>query len=331
MKPLLDVRNLSVEFDAGRQGWGGAKRVVSAVDGVSLSLNEGEILGVVGESGCGKTTLARSILGLTHRSAGAVTLDGRAYHGVIEADTVQERRAIQMVFQDPFDSLNPRKTVFQTLAQPLRLHSVVPRRELRAEAHRLLELVGLSPAANYLDRYPHQFSGGQRQRIGIARAIAPRPRIVIADEAVSALDVSIRAQILRLMRQLQKELKLSYLFITHDLGVVRSLCDRVLVMYLGRVVEEGPAEAVLAAPGHPYTRALIASCPIPDPARRHLDRGAPLAGEVPSPLSPPPGCRFHTRCPIAGDICRVREPTAAEVSAGQRVFCHFSGPTGEAS
>jgi len=325
MRPLLEVSGLQVHFPVGGGFFRKPDRFVQAVNGVSLSLAPGEVVAVVGESGCGKTTLARAVMGLTPPTAGTILFRGEnvALHSA-EAQRAY-RRHVQMVFQDPFDSLNPRKTVFQTLAQPLRIHGVVPSGELRAEAVRLLDLVGLSPGAHYLDRFPHQFSGGQRQRICIARALAVRPSIIVADEAVSALDISIRAQILTLMKRLQAELGLAYLFITHDLGVVRSLCDRVLVMYLGQVVEEGPTETIFDTPRHPYTAALLGSCPVPDPMAARARRAAPLAGDVPSPLNPPPGCRFHTRCPEAQAICRTAVPPALGFAAGQTAHCHRAG------
>ena len=324
MSALLEVRDLQVHFPIGARLLRPPAGVVRAVDGVTLSIAEGEVLAVVGESGCGKTTLARAVLGLTKPTGGVIRFRGDD----VALQSTPERNAyyrqVQMVFQDPFDSLNPRKTVLQTLAQPLRIHNIVPAGEFRAEATRLLELVGLSPAALYLDRYPHQFSGGQRQRICIARALAVRPSLIVADEPVSALDISIRAQILTLLRRLQQELGLSYLFITHDLGVVRSLCDRVVVMYLGRVVEEGRTGDIFAGPRHPYTNALLAACPLPDPVRARSRKRATLTGDVPSPVNPPSGCRFHPRCPVAREICGRDEPAAREFGPGHRSACHFA-------
>ncbi|MGE3064685.1 MAG: ABC transporter ATP-binding protein [Hyphomicrobiaceae bacterium] len=329
MPPLLDIEDLEVRFPVGG-GWLRAPQAyVHAVSGVSLSVGDGEIVAVVGESGCGKTTLARTILGLATATGGSIRFDGHEVGGAAgKSRSGKDRREIQMVFQDPFDSLNPRKTIYQTLAQPLRIHRVVPRRELRAEVVRLLDMVGLSPGQAYLGRYPHQFSGGQRQRICIARALALRPRIVIADEAVSALDISIRAQILTLLKDLKDRHNLAYLFITHDLGVVRSFSDRVIVMYLGQVVEEGPTEAIFARPSHPYTLALLEASPIPDPERARQRRSPPLAGDIPSPISPPDGCRFHTRCPVARDICRTVPPPVVDAGGGQRSRCHFAAEAG---
>ncbi|TCT07807.1 ABC transporter ATP-binding protein [Aquabacter spiritensis] len=324
MSALLEVRDLKVHFPVGGGLFGKPAGVVHAVDGVSLTLARNEILAVVGESGCGKSTLARAVLGLTAPTAGDVLLDGESVLGLSDVALRRYRRAVQMVFQDPFESLNPRKTVFATLAQPLRIHGIVPMADLRTEAARLLEAVGLAPGAPYLDRYPHQFSGGQRQRICIARSIAVRPRVIVADEAVSALDISIRAQILALMKTLQGEMGLSYVFITHDLGVVRSLCDRVCVMYLGQIVEEGPTERIFAQPRHPYTAALVEACPLPDPRRARAKAAPPLSGDIPSPLKPPPGCRFHTRCPVARPVCATEPPPERRFAGGQVARCHFA-------
>ncbi len=324
MTALLEVRDLKVHFAVGGGLFRRARGTVHAVDGVSLSLQRNEILAVVGESGCGKSTLARAMLGLVKITGGEVRLDDAPLLDLTTDQLRRYRRSVQMVFQDPFESLNPRKTIFRTLAQPLKIHGIVPPSELRTEAARLLDAVGLAPGEDYLDRYPHQFSGGQRQRICIARAIAVRPRVIVADEAVSALDISIRAQILALMKTLQTELGLSYVFITHDLGVVRSLCDRVCVMYLGQVMEEGPTDLIFAQPRHPYTAALIDSCPLPDPRRARARPAPPLAGDIPSPLNPPPGCRFHTRCPVVRDICKTVTPPAMAFADGQVSRCHFA-------
>jgi oligopeptide/dipeptide ABC transporter ATP-binding protein len=324
MPPLLEVQDLAVRFPTGGGWFGRGRRFVQALDGVSLEVARGEVVAVVGESGCGKTTLARSILGLVRPSAGEVRFQGGTLGALRGEGMLAYRRAVQMVFQDPFESLNPRRTVFGTLARPLRIHRIVPEAEVRQEAARLLDLVGLSPGPAFLDRYPHQFSGGQRQRIGIARALAVRPEVIVADEAVSALDISIRAQVLTLMRQLRERLGVAWLFITHDLGVVRSVCDRVVVMYLGRVVEEGPTEEIFRRPRHPYTTALINACPVPDPVLARLPRVEPLDGDPPSPVSPPPGCRFHTRCPVARPVCARQDPPLRDAGAGRRSACHFA-------
>jgi len=314
---LLEAHDLSVEFPVA----GSRHARLRAVDGASIAIGPGEIVAVVGESGCGKTTLARALLGLAPIAAGRIAFEGEPIDTRDAGDLRRLRRRVQMVFQDPFDSLNPRKTAFVTLSQPLRAVGGMSRAERRREAAGLLDLVGLSPGESFLDRYPHQFSGGQRQRIGIARAIAVGPRLVIADEAVSALDISIRAQILTLLVRLRRELGLSYLFITHDLGVVRSFADRVVVMYLGRIVEEGATETIFAAPAHPYTAALIAACPVPDPIAARAP--VSLEGDVPSPVDPPKGCRFHTRCAFVADICRTTAPASVAAGDDYRVACHF--------
>jgi oligopeptide/dipeptide ABC transporter ATP-binding protein len=321
--PLMSADRVEVRYGAGGLWTRRAGSVVHAVDGVSLTLAPGEVLALVGESGCGKSSLARALAGLRAPDGGTVQFAGRDIGALRGADHAAFRRAVQMVFQDPFDSLNPRRTVFDTLAQPLRIHDVVPRRMRRLEAARLLDLVGLSPGAGYLDRYPHQFSGGQRQRVCIARAIATRPLVLIADEPVSALDVSIRAQILNLFQRLTRDLDLAAVFITHDLGVVRSLCDRVAVMYLGRIVEEGPTEQVFQAPAHPYTAALLAASPIPDPAASRRRRHVLIEGDVPSPRTPPAGCRFHTRCAWRQARCHEEVPLLQQVAAGHASACHF--------
>ena len=324
MTALLEITGLEVHFPIGGGLFRRPRGMVHAVDGVDLTLREGEILALVGESGCGKTTLGRAILGLVEPTAGSIRFAGAEIVG----QTAQARRGyhrhVQMVFQDPYDSLNPRKTVLQTLAQPLERHRVVTSGNRADAVVRLLDRVGLSPGRSFLDRYPHQFSGGQRQRIGIARALAVEPRLIVADEAVSALDISIRAQILELLRRLQREDGLAYLFITHDLGVVRSFADRVAVMYLGEVVEEGPTDSLFALPRHPYTRALLDASPVADPARARARRTAPLSGDVPSPANPPPGCRFHTRCPVARAICSREAPARHSFAGGQWSACHLA-------
>ena len=301
---VLRAEGLVKRFEVGRGLFGRARGVVSAVDGVSLAVAPGRTLAVVGESGCGKSTLARLLLRLIEPDDGRIELDGQDLRALDEGSLLRARRHVQMVFQDPFGSLNPRMSAGDTLAEPLRLHAVVPASERAARVRRLLDQVGLPAEA--AQRYPHEFSGGQRQRLAIARALAAGPKVLVCDEPVSALDVSIQAQILNLLADLQRELGLAYVFISHDLAVVRQVATEVAVMYLGRFVETGPAAQVFARPRHPYTQALLGAVPVADPARR--GRRVVLAGDVPSPLAPPPGCRFHTRCPHADDRCRQEAP-----------------------
>ncbi|MBK9081162.1 MAG: ATP-binding cassette domain-containing protein [Rhizobiales bacterium] len=294
---VLEVENLAVEFPVGGGLFGGRRRVVHAVDGVDLGLRKGECLGLVGESGCGKSTLALSIMGLQKPTRGRILLEGRDI--AAGADRMAQARIAQMVFQDPYSSLNPRQTVRAMLEAPLRLHGVTAKSEIDDRIAAIVAHVGLRP--EQAARYPHEFSGGQRQRIGIARALILNPQIVVLDEPVSALDVSIRAQIINLLLELKETLGLAYIMISHDLGVVEHMSDRVAVMYLGRIVETGDWRDIFAAPRHPYTRALIAA--IPDPFSRNV--GVKISGEAPNPLDPPPGCRFHPRCPQVREPCRA--------------------------
>lgn len=295
---------------------------VHAVDGVSFSLRRGETLSLVGESGSGKTTAGRAILRLLEPTAGRVVFDGVDVTTIGSAPLRALRKRMQIIFQDPYSSLNPRMTVHNVLAEALAVHGLLPRAKRRERIAELLDLVGLPPQA--ADRYPHEFSGGQRQRIGIARALAVEPDLIVADEPVSALDVSIQAQILNLLEELQQRLGLTYLFIGHNLSVVRHISDRVAVMYLGRIVEVGTAEDVFERPVHPYTRALLRAVPVPDPERR-LER-APIGGEVPSPIAPPPGCHFHPRCPDCEERCKIVDPGLAEVSPGHYAACRVHAP-----
>jgi peptide/nickel transport system ATP-binding protein len=300
-QPLLDVKRLAKHF-AVSGGWFGKKNVVRAVDDVSFSVEKGEVLGIVGESGCGKSTTARLIIGLIEPDAGEIVFDGEAVGPALSLRDL--RRRVQMVFQDSYASLNPRLTIEDTIAFGPRVHGV-DAGQARGRAHDLLRKVGLDPA-QFAGRYPHELSGGQRQRINIARALALAPRLVILDESVSALDKSVEAQVLNLLLDLKEELGLTYVFISHDLNVVRFISDRVIVMYLGEVVESGPVEALWANAGHPYTRALLAAMPSLDPDARTQE--APIAGDPPNPIDPPPGCRFHTRCPYAEPVCSASAP-----------------------
>ena len=317
-EPLVRVRGLRKHFPIRRGLVPKVVGHVKAVDGVDLEVHPGQAVGLVGESGCGKTTAGRCILQLIEPTEGEVYFDGEPLHGRSRADLVPYRRQMQIIFQDPFSSLNPRRTVYETLAEPLVLHGVCSgKAETRAEVRRLLERVGLDP--EYLNRYPHEFSGGQRQRIGIARALAPRPRFIVCDEPVSALDVSVQAQILNLLADLRAQLDLSYLFIAHDLAVVRHLCDVVAVMYLGQIVEQGSCEQIFSRPRHPYTRALLSAVPTIDRSSRR--NRVVLVGDVPTPIDPPSGCSFHTRCPIATPDCAKVSPSLCEVEAGHQGAC----------
>jgi peptide/nickel transport system ATP-binding protein/oligopeptide transport system ATP-binding protein len=315
---LLVAENLQKHFPA-EDGSG----VVRAVDGVSFSVAAGETLAMVGESGCGKSTTGRLLLRLLEPTAGRVLFEGQDLVTLSPAAMRARRRDMQIVFQDPYASLNPRRPVLDAIAEPLQVHRICrSRRELHDRVVELLEMVGLN--AEHATRYPHQFSGGQRQRIGIARAIAVRPKLVVADEPVSALDVSIQSQVVNLLQDLQEKLGVAYLFVAHDLAVVHHIAHRVAVMYLGSIVELAPKAALFAAPHHPYTQALLSAAPEPDP---DAPRGRIiLEGDVPSPLHVPQGCRFHTRCPIAQDTCRRDTPGLREVAAGHFAACHFAAP-----
>ncbi|MBM9595454.1 ABC transporter ATP-binding protein [Roseitranquillus sediminis] len=317
---VIRAEGLSKSFVVGRDLLGRPTRRVRAVDDVSLSVGARETLALVGESGCGKSTLGRMVMCLIPPDHGTVEMHGQPVSHRSERDLRQVRRKAQLVFQDPYSALNPRMTAGQLIGEPLMLHDLVPRADRAARVAELMEAVGL--AAPQADRYPHEFSGGQRQRIVIARALAAEPEIIVCDEPVSALDVSVQSQILNLLVDLQERLGLSYLFISHDLGVVQQMADRVAVMYLGRIVEIGTAAEVLDAPRHPYTRALVASAPVARPGKR---RGSPpVEGDLPSPVAPPPGCHFHTRCPFAEDICRREVPALISGEAGgAAAACHF--------
>jgi oligopeptide transport system ATP-binding protein len=293
---------------------------VRAVDDVSFTVNRGETLGLVGESGCGKSTLSRTILQLIEPTSGSVRFNGREIIGLKGNELRKLRREVQMIFQDPYASLNPRKRVAQTIGDPMVMHGIVEKSGVRKAVQELLERVGLNP--EHYNRHPHEFSGGQRQRIGIARALALQPKLIIADEPVSALDVSIQAQIINLLEDLQNDFDLTYVFVAHDLSVVRHVSDRIAVMYLGKIVEIGPADAVYANPIHPYTLSLLSAVPIPDPRANAAREQIVLEGDVPSPANPPPACRFHTRCPYATEICSQDEPELVDHGGGHWAACH---------
>jgi oligopeptide/dipeptide ABC transporter ATP-binding protein len=320
-EPLVEVRDLVKHFAITR-GVLLQRQVaaVHAVDGVSFAIRRGESLGLVGETGCGKSTTARLIARLLDPTAGTVVFDGRDVTRARGRELVSLRREVQMIFQDPYSSLNPRKTVGSIVAEPFAIHGTAPGGDRKRAVQELMEQVGLNP--EHYNRFPHEFSGGQRQRIGVARALALRPKLIIADEPVSALDVSIQAQILNLLRELQRDFELTVLFIAHDLSVVRHMCDRVAVMYLGKVVELADSEALFAHPRHPYTGALLSAVPIPEPGgggrRRQI-----LGGDVPSPTDPPPACRFHTRCPKCEQVCTREEPPLEPKEGGNLAACHF--------
>jgi peptide/nickel transport system ATP-binding protein/oligopeptide transport system ATP-binding protein len=321
-EPLIRAENLGKTFGGGFEP-GRRTSVVRAVDGVSFSVGRGETVAVVGESGCGKSTMGRLLLRLIDATEGSVFFEGTDLNSLSRSEMRQMRRKAQMVFQDPYGSLSPRRRIVDIVAEPLEAFGLVHgRKEKRERVAELLAQVGLPPGS--MDRYPRQFSGGQRQRIGIARAVSVSPSFIVADEPVSALDVSVQAQIVNLLQDLQEQKSLSYLFIAHDLAVVRHIADRVMVMYLGRVVEMGPKQQIYSAPQHPYTQALLSAVPEPDPDARA--RRIVLDGDVPSPTRVPPGCSFHTRCPLARDVCRVERPVLREVAPGQSAACHFASP-----
>jgi peptide/nickel transport system ATP-binding protein len=317
MTPLLEVIDVSKHFRTGRGLFSGGD-VVHAVDGVSFEVREGETLGLVGESGCGKSTLGRCIVRLHEPTGGSIRFDGEDITQVKGKQLRALRRDVQIVFQDPYASLNPRRRLGHIVGMPMQVHGMGSPSEIRLRVAELLGLVGLSP--EHVNRYPHEFSGGQRQRIGVARALAVNPRLVVCDEPVSALDVSIQAQVVNLLDDLQDDLGLTYVFIAHDLAVVRHVSDRIAVMYLGKLVEVAPAEELYRAPVHPYTEALLSAVPVPDP-RAPRDRIV-LAGDVPSPVSPPSGCRFHPRCRYATEICGREEPPLVAHADGRLAACH---------
>ncbi|PVA06743.1 oligopeptide/dipeptide ABC transporter ATP-binding protein [Thalassorhabdomicrobium marinisediminis] len=323
-EPILSVRDLSVVFDvkpAGAWPWT-APNKLHAVSGLSLDLQPGETLGLVGESGSGKSTLARAIIGTVPVTGGDILYKGQSLMQMSVQERRRHRRDVQMVFQDPLAALNPRMTVGDIIAEPLVTHEPsTPRKEVKKRVSEMMERVGLLP--NLINRYPHEFSGGQCQRIGIARALILKPKLMICDEPVSALDVSVQAQVVNLLRDIQKDMGLSMIFIAHDLSVVKHISDRIVVMYLGRPMEVGPANAVTRQPTHPYTQALISSVPIPDPKAERARERPVLEGDLPSPLSPPSGCVFRTRCPIAQDVCAQDRPPMVDTGPDQTAACLF--------
>lgn len=333
-RPLLDVRDLTVHFPVPRRGATLVREfdVVRAVDGVSFSVRRGETLGLVGESGCGKSTTGRAVLQLQKPTSGEVMFDGQPIHSwwvrsgsrwKWDARLRDLRRRMQMIFQDPHASLDPRMTIEAIIGEPLGNFGVAMGAARRPRVQELMETVGLDP--RFMRRYPHEFSGGQRQRVGIARALALGPEFIVADEPISALDVSIQAQILNLLARLREELGLTVLFVAHDLAAVRHVSDRIAVMYLGRIVEVATSEAVISKPLHPYTQALISAVPVPDPVREKSRQRIVLTGEVPSPVNPPSGCPFHPRCPLREDRCRVEVPQLRTIAPGHDVACHLVG------
>ncbi|MGB2991986.1 MAG: dipeptide ABC transporter ATP-binding protein [Paenisporosarcina sp.] len=320
-EPLLRVEGLKKYFPIRKGLLSRVSGHVKAVDDVSFYVNKGETLGIVGESGCGKSTTGRMLMRLLEPSEGKVFFDGKELTSISNDDMRKARREIQMVFQDPYASLNPRHTIEKILEEPLIVHGIGDSKERKKKVRDFLEIVGLS--SYHAKRYPHQFSGGQRQRIGIARALMTNPKLIIADEPVSALDVSIQAQVLNLMQDLQKELNLTYIFIAHDLGVVRHISDRVGVMYLGKMVEVAVSEKLYDKPLHPYTQALLSAVPVPDP--NFVREQILIKGDIPSPSNPPSGCTFHTRCPFKMDVCTKIVPKLEELESGHSVACHLYG------
>ena len=320
MKGLLEVENLKVYFPVNHGIFRRTNSMLKAVDDISLTIERGETVGLVGESGCGNSTLGRAIIRLVRPTDGTVRFNGLDLFGLTKTELREQRRHFQMIFQDPFSTLNPRMTVEQIIGEALDIHRLAPTKNARAaRIKELLQQVGLDPA--HAPRYPHEFSGGQRQRIGIARALAVEPELIVCDEPVSALDVSVQAQVVNLLQDLQVKLGLTYLFIAHDLAVVEHISHRVFVMYLGKIVESGLTEEVIGSPAHPYTQALVAAVPS---VRAETRKGSEVAGELPSPIDVPQGCPFHPRCPMAEDICRAERPVYKPLSPSHSVACHFA-------
>ncbi len=322
--PLISVRNLQIYFPIFQKGFFAKPVPLKAVDKVSFALSQGETLGVVGESGCGKSTLGRGIMQLVKPTGGEVIWQGENIAGLPEKEMLKYRREMQMIFQDPLASLNPRMTIGDIIAEPLTVHHPKSgKEEKKNRVKEIMSCMGLLPLM--INRYPHEFSGGQCQRIGVARAMILKPKLVICDEPVSALDVSIQAQIINLINKLQKEFALSLIFISHDLSIVRYISHRIMVLYLGNVMEMADKDTIYKNPSHPYTRSLISAIPIPDPERERSKQRVSLQGDLPSPINPPSGCVFRTRCPIAQDICRRKKPVLTTISKNHQVACHLSG------
>ncbi len=317
--PLLQVENLKKYFPIHGGVLGRVQNYVKAVDDVSFEVRRGETIGIVGESGCGKSTAGRAILRLQEPTSGRILFEGQDITALSKEAMRGRRKDMQIIFQDPFASFNPRQTIRRLLDEAMGIQNVIPKEKRPARIRELLEMVGLK--AEHIDRYPHEFSGGQRQRIAIARALSVDPKLLICDEAVSSLDVSVQAQVINLLKKLQRELDLTYLFVAHDLGVVRHISDRVLVMYLGKIVEMGETRQIFERPQHPYTRALLSAIPVPDP--RHKTQRTVLRGDVPSPIDPPSGCPFHTRCPYVMDRCKTETPPLHTLDEDQSAACHL--------
>jgi len=320
-QPLLEIKGLKKYFDSTKGWFTKDKQYIKAVDGVDLKVYRGETLGIVGESGCGKSTTGNAILRLIEATEGEIIFEGQDIRKLSEKEMREKRKDIQMIFQDPFSSLDPRMKIFDIIAEPLISNHIATGVKLKEKVEELMDVVGLSPI--FINRYPHEFSGGQRQRIGIARALALKPKLIICDEPVSALDVSIQAQILNLLTKLQREYNLTYVFIAHGLPAIKHISDRVAVMYLGKVVELSTKEQLFQSPLHPYTQALLSAVPIPDPTKRTQQNEIILEGDLPSPSNPPKGCRFHTRCPYANEKCQKEEPVIKEYENGHFAACHY--------
>ncbi|MCY0875590.1 MAG: dipeptide ABC transporter ATP-binding protein [Firmicutes bacterium] len=316
---LLNIQNLQKHFPVKGGGLTSRGARVRAVDGISLEIHKGETLGVVGESGCGKSTMGRSILRLIEPTGGVIEFAGQNILDYKRTQMRAIRREMQIVFQDPYASLNPRYTIFQTLSEPMEVHNLYDAETRRQRVYDMLQRVGLDPS--YAKRYPHEFSGGQRQRIGIARALVLNPKLIILDEPVAALDVSVQSQVINLLEDLQAEFGLTYIFIAHDLSVVKHISNRVLVMYLGKMAELAPSEELFTSPAHPYTRALLSAVPVPNPRARRQRQI--LQGDLPSPANPPSGCVFHTRCPLAQEVCQKEVPEWRQIAQNHSVACHF--------